>query len=104
MLRILRGAGAEGCSCQHIADRMITIDPDITRLLDKLKARGLITRERDTEDRRVVVARIRKEGLAILKRLEKPRIEMLNRLMGHLSEKQAAQLINLLELTRQGDE
>src|SRR5215471_12619391 len=45
-LRILRGAGAEGLPCSEIGERMITRDPDITRLLDRLQKRGLVERIR----------------------------------------------------------
>src|SRR6185503_1750926 len=62
-LRILRGAGKEGLSCQEIAERMITRDPDITRLVDRLASRGLVERARSEEDRRVVVTRITASGL-----------------------------------------
>jgi len=43
---------------------MISHDPDITRLLDRMEKRGLITRERQTEDRRVVKTRITPQGLS----------------------------------------
>src|SRR3712207_9084149 len=56
VLRILRGAGDEGLPCGAVAERMITRDPDITRLLDRLEKQGLIARARDTRDRRVVMA------------------------------------------------
>src|SRR5579872_5783638 len=51
VLRILRGA-PEGLPCGEIASRMITRDPDVTRLLDRLEKRELISRCRETEDRR----------------------------------------------------
>lgn len=57
VLRILRGA-PDGLPCGEIGNRMITRDPDITRLLDRLEKRGLISRSRDTRDRRMVTARI----------------------------------------------
>src|SRR5260370_36927138 len=57
VLRILRGS-PEGLPCGEIASRMITRDPDITRLLDRLERRGLISRCRETKDRRMVMARI----------------------------------------------
>ncbi len=58
VLRILRGAEPEGLPCGGIGDRMISHDPDMTRLLDRLEKRGLITRARQTDDRRVVKTRI----------------------------------------------
>src|SRR5262252_8376572 len=67
VLRILRGA-PEGLTCGEVGSRMITRDPDITRLLDRLEKRGLISRWRETKDRRTVMARITPEGLALLSR------------------------------------
>src|SRR5713226_743070 len=67
VLRILRGAAPEGLACCAIGDRMICHDSDITRLLDRMEKRGLITRARQTEDRRVVKTRAASQGLALLK-------------------------------------
>jgi len=68
VLRILRDAGRQGTACSDIAERLVRPDPDVTRLLDRLEARGFVTRARDTEDRRVVLARITPEGLAVLEK------------------------------------
>src|SRR5689334_6538020 len=62
VMRILRGA-SEGLTCREVGDRMITRDPDITRLLDRLEKRRLISRKRDDKDRRVVSTRITEQGL-----------------------------------------
>ena len=66
VLRILRGAGEQGLCCREVAERMITRDPDITRLLDRLERRGLLTRSRDSKDRRVITVRITPAGLKVL--------------------------------------
>jgi DNA-binding MarR family transcriptional regulator len=100
VLRILRGAGAEGLACQDVAERMITRDPDITRLLDRLEARGLVTRTRDQKDRRVVVARITPEGERLLEALDQPIAEVDRRPFQHLGEQRLRTLIQLLELAR----
>ena len=71
VLRILRGA-PEGLPCGEIANRMITRDPDVTRLLDRMEKRRLISRCRETKDRRTVMARITPEGLKVLGRLDEP--------------------------------
>src|SRR5690348_18350294 len=71
VLRILRGA-PEGLACGEIGSRMITRDPDITRLLDRLEKRGLISRCRETKDRRMVLTRISPEGLKLLAQLDEP--------------------------------
>jgi DNA-binding MarR family transcriptional regulator len=101
VLRILRGA-PEGLPCGEIANRMITRDPDITRLLDRLEKRGLISRCRETEDRRVVFARITPEGLKFLARLDDPVLEAHRRLLGHLGRERLATLCELLRAARDG--
>src|ERR1700737_2174391 len=72
VLRILRGAEPHGLACRGIGDRMISHDPDITRLLDRMEKRNLISRERQTDDRRVVKTRVTKQGLDLLKQLDHP--------------------------------
>jgi DNA-binding MarR family transcriptional regulator len=72
VLRILRGAGRAGLACREIGERMISRDPDITRLLDRMEKRNLITRERQSDDRRVVKTYVTSEGLEILKTLDRP--------------------------------
>jgi DNA-binding MarR family transcriptional regulator len=101
VLRILRGAGADGLACQEIGERMISRDPDITRLLDRLEARGLVTRTRDQKDRRVVTARITSEGLRILAQLDGPVAQVDRRQLEHLGERQLRSLIQLLEVARE---
>src|ERR1700735_3067160 len=75
-LRILRGAEPEGLPCSSIAERMISHDPDMTRLLDRMEKRSLVARERQKDDRRVVKARITQEGLDLLRTLDQPVHEM----------------------------
>lgn len=72
VLRILRGAGPEGLACSSIGEKMISHDPDMTRLLDRMQKRGLITRHRQSNDRRVVKTRITSRGLVLLKGLDRP--------------------------------
>jgi len=72
VLRILRGAGGDGLACREIGERMISRDPDITRLLDRMEKRSLITRERQSDDRRVVKTSVTPEGLELLKTLDRP--------------------------------
>jgi DNA-binding MarR family transcriptional regulator len=72
VLRILRGAGRAGLACREIGERMISRDPDITRLLDRMEKRNLITRERQSDDRRVVKTYVTSQGLELLKTLDRP--------------------------------
>ncbi len=99
VLRILRGT-PEGLSCGEIASRMITRDPDITRLLDRLERRGLISRCRETTDRRTVMARITQEGLKLLTRLDEPVQATHRKQLGHLGRERLRALTELLRLSR----
>jgi len=99
VLRILRGA-PPGLPCGEIASRMITRDPDVTRLLDRLEKRGLISRCRETKDRRTVMARISPAGLKLLARLDEPVQAAHRKLLGHLGRERLQALTGLLSAAR----
>src|SRR5580658_7235671 len=88
ILRILRGAGEAGLACSEVGGRLISRDPDITRLLDRMESRGLIARAREAQDRRVVKTRITAEGLRLLDELDQPVHELHCRQWRHLPAKQ----------------
>lgn len=101
VLRILRGAG-EGGLCRHeIRDRLVAQVPDVTRLVDRLVEMGLVTRERDGADRRLVTARITPAGLRLLAELDAPVREFDRRTLGHLDAEQVRTLVELLALARE---
>ena len=100
VLRILRGAGPEGLACRGIGERMITHDPDITRLLDRMEKNGLITRERQKDDRRVVKTRITPRGLELLKPLDQPMRDLHKRQFRHMAGGRLKTLYGLLEEIR----
>jgi DNA-binding MarR family transcriptional regulator len=99
VLRILRGAG-EALACGEIAMRMITREPDMTRLLDRLESRGLLTRMRDKRDRRVVLSTITPAGAALLGDLDEPLRLLHRRQLAHLGDHKLRLLIDLLEEAR----
>jgi DNA-binding MarR family transcriptional regulator len=99
VLRILRGS-PEGLPCGEIASRMITRDPDITRLLDRLEKRGLISRCRETKDRRMVMARITPNGLKLLRLLDEPVQDAHRKQLGHMGRERLRALTELLRLSR----
>lgn len=99
VLRILRGT-LDGLPCGEIGSRMITRDPDITRLLDRLEKRGLISRCRETRDRRMVMARITPEGLKLLAGLDHPVEEAHRAQLGHMGKERLRKLAELLEDAR----
>ncbi len=96
VLRILRGAGDEGMPCGEISGRMIKRDPDITRLLDRLEARGLVERERQQADRRVVQARITPQGLDLVDQMDDPVRGSHRSRLGSMSRTKLEQLVTLL--------
>ena len=100
VLRILRGSQPQGLTCSAIGDRMIAAEPDITRLLARLRALKLIRQQRDRRDRRVVWTQISPAGLALLDETD-PLVQNFPReLLGHLGQDQIAALIRLAELAR----
>mgnify|MGYP002624022577 CR=1 FL=1 len=100
VLRILRGAGEAGLPCGEIANRMVTRDPDITRLLDRLEIRSLVARTREKRDRRVITARITPQGLALLEELEQPVADLTVRQFANLGRNEVQELIELLDRLR----
>lgn len=102
VLRILRGS-PEGLPCGEIRRRLITREPDITRLLDRMEKRSLISRCREDKDRRTVLTRITKAGLDIVNRLDEP-IQAIHRMqLGHLGREHLLSLANMLrEARREG--
>jgi DNA-binding MarR family transcriptional regulator len=100
VLRILRGAEPQGMTCSVIGSRMITVEPDITRLLARLKALKLVRQRRDRQDQRLLWTRISRAGLALLKEMS-PMIQRLpTELLGRMSHVELTELIRLLELAR----
>jgi DNA-binding MarR family transcriptional regulator len=100
VLRILRGS-PQGLPCSEIGKRMINRDPDITRLLDRLEKRGLVSRCRENEDRRLVQTRITPEGLSLLAALDEPVVEMHRTQLGHLGRERLQALMELLQASRE---
>ena len=102
VLRILRGAGRDGLPTLEIAARMIEQTPGITRLIDRLETKQLVSRERCPVDRRQVFCRITKYGRALLTRLERPIRDAENVALDQLSARQLVQLVALLDIARNG--
>jgi DNA-binding MarR family transcriptional regulator len=100
VLRILRGEGRP-LPCLEVADRMVAAVPAITGLIDRLEAMGLVTRDRSTEDRRVVFVVVTAQGLDLLGRLDLPVDDLHKTLLGHLTDAELLELNRLLEKARQ---
>ncbi|MGB0064363.1 MAG: MarR family transcriptional regulator [Terracidiphilus sp.] len=101
VLRILRGAHPRALPCAAIGERMIAAEPDITRLLGRLKRMKLIRQHRDRHDRRVVLTAIADSGMELLRAMD-PAVEGAPKeVLGHMRRTDLAELIRLLELARQ---
>lgn len=100
VLRILRGAGASGLPCGEIANRMISRDPDITRLIDRMEQRGWVARTRSSEDRRVVTVSALPSALEILAALDGPVSALHQSQFALLDSARIATLVALLEELR----
>jgi DNA-binding MarR family transcriptional regulator len=100
VLRILRGAGQDGLPCGEVGQRMITHDPDMTRLLDRLEKRGLIARSRQKADRRVVRASITPAAMHLLAQLDEPVVQLHRGQLSHLGERKLRMLNKLLDAAR----
>lgn len=101
ILRILRGAEPRGLRCQDVGARLLTPGPDVTRLLDRLHAKKLISRNRTERDRRAVVVRITDAGLDLVAKIEPITRSLPRTLLGHLGAGRVRRLIRLLEEARQ---
>lgn len=102
ILRILRGAPEDGLPCSEVGDRLVSRDPDVTRLLDRLEKRGFVTRGRSLTDRRVVNARITAAGHELVDQLDGPIRDAHEAQLGHMKKKNLRALVELLEKARRG--
>jgi DNA-binding MarR family transcriptional regulator len=101
VLRILRGAGDNGLRCSEVGERLVSSDPDITRLLDRLQKQKLIRRKRDAKDRRVIYTTITAEGLRLLKDMDPLVNDGIKQLLKHMSREKITTLVALLEEVRE---
>jgi DNA-binding MarR family transcriptional regulator len=107
VLRILRGHAPnprepKPRTCTQIRADMVTPVPDLTRLIDRLAADGLVERCTCPKDARAVHVAITDPGRRLLAALDGPIQGLHRRQLGHLSERELAQLSRLLAKARQG--
>jgi len=101
VLRILRGAGAEGLPTLAIAERMIERTPGVTRLLDRMEEKGWVSRKRCPEDRRQVLCYATTAGLSLLRELDAPMSAADSEIVSGLTPRHCAQLLGALESVRE---
>lgn len=103
-LRLLEDAKHEGMPTLVLAARLVSRAPDITRLVDRLEARGLVRRERLADNRRVVRVLITAEGHALLERMSAPVVECAEKQLGHLPAAELRSLVAMLKDARRPHE
>ena len=104
VLRILRGGGTDGVPTLDIADRMMEQTPGITRLLDRLEAKGFVKRQRCLKDRRQHLCWITPKSAALLAKLDSPMVEFGAHLMRGMKHEQRIALVRLLDALRAAHE
>jgi len=97
VLRILRGSHPQRLTASEVGERMVARDPDVTQLVDRLVKRGLVTRVRGRQDRRVVEVGVTDKGLEVLKELDVHAQKMPKALLGHLGKARLRELADLLD-------
>jgi len=100
VLRILRGAGVEGLPTIEVGSRMIEQTPGITRLLERLRKKGLIWRETCSQDRRRVLCGVTKRGLRVLAEIDGPLRQADTDCLGTLGDQELVRLVSLLDRVR----
>ncbi|HNP18497.1 MAG TPA: MarR family transcriptional regulator [Fulvivirga sp.] len=100
VLRILRGQHPGSISTAEIKARMLDKNSDASRIVDRLTLKAFATKLVCPKDRRLVDVSISKDGLNLLKRMDKKITELDNEL--GINETEAAQLNILLDKVRNG--
>lgn len=100
VLRILRGAGPNGLCRNEIGQRLITRMPDVTRLVDRMVAAGLVSSVRSTEDRRLVNTTLTEQGRTLVGELDAEVDELHRQQLGHLKDAELRTLLDLLDRAR----
>jgi DNA-binding MarR family transcriptional regulator len=101
VLRILRGSHPRSLTCSAVGERLLDRTPDVTRLLNRLERAGLVSRERSSEDRRVVEVSVSEKGMHLLDRMQEQVEQKVDQLTGHLSAEEHRFLNELLERIRE---
>lgn len=99
-LRVLRSVSPDSIATLDLGSRLISRAPDMTRLLDRLEHRGLLSRERRPDNRRVVAVKITSQGLQLLREIQQSVLDCHNRQLGHLDVQSLRQLAGLLKAAR----
>ncbi len=101
VLRILQGAGPAGLCGREIGERLISSVPDVSRLIDRMEEAGLVSKERDSTDRRHVTVRITPKGRRLVATVTPALIEAEGGRMERLSSRSVKALIETLERIRE---
>jgi len=96
VLKTLGDVYPESCNAKHIKANMLVNEPDVTRLLDRLVLKGLITRKRNSEKRRQIDVKITEKGIGILEEIGPKALETIS-FIEKISIKEAKQVSKILD-------
>ena len=99
VLRILRGQYPQPATNSIVKERMLDKMPDVSRIIDRLVAKELVSRAKSDNDRRAVDVKITQKGLDALAELEESMM-MMDVLQDNISEEECQQLNELLDKLR----
>ncbi len=87
----------KGLPLSEVADRLLVTGGNVTGIIDRLESAGLVTRQRDSKDRRVVWARLTEKGYSMYKQLLPRYIETMNSINAYLTPEERKELMRLLK-------
>lgn len=100
VLRILRGQKGKPMSAFAIQERMIHRTSNVTRILEKLVEKKLVTRENSTVNRRMIDVKLTDEGLELINSTDEVVNQSYKRLSEILTDEQAGKMADWLDLMR----
>lgn len=99
VMRVLRDLGRE-MTVVELADFMIHETPAMTGVIDRLEKEGFVERKRSVEDRRLVYVKLCRKGAAIIRKLDKPILDLHAQLVSKLSASEQSELRRMLAVVR----
>jgi DNA-binding MarR family transcriptional regulator len=99
ILRILKGSHPRGLSASDMKNRMLDRNSDVSRLIDRLLVKSLVSRTQNPSDKRATDIQLTAEGLSLVDKMESI-TQDLDGILGALTKEEANQLSDLLDKGR----
>lgn len=99
VLQILRDKHPQSCTATYLKETMAEKNPDLTRLIDRLVKKGMVTRKVCSNNRRKIDIGITPKGLSMLTVVE-PLVNEQYKLLSKISSAEAIELCRILDKLR----